>query len=153
VTVFDDADDICPRFGQPSVRIVAQLHEAHSPGSTREEPPACPDLIGLVDPSDLDSAFGEQARDDEWADASEALILKRFANAPGLKLSDLRVECRDTICRVHAVFPSREYQATTGNRLVAQALQELPGFARGAKVNRSHREPAVDYHFQRPAPR
>ena len=101
----------------------------------------------------MDWAFGKQTRDDEWADASEALILKRFANAPGLKLSDLRVECRDTICRVHAAFPSREYQDTTGNRLVAQALHELPGFARGANVNRSHREAAVDYHVQRPAPR
>ena len=135
------------------MQIVAQLREAHSPGSKRDEPAVCVERIGLVDSSDLDSVFVEQPRDDEWADASETLILKRVADAPGLKLSDLRVECRDTICRIHAAFPTREYQETTGNRLVAVALQDLPGFARGAKVNRLRHEAAVDYYFQRRSPR
>lgn len=153
VTVFDDSDDICARFGEPSVQIVAKLREAHSPGSAHEKPPVCPDWIGLISSSDLDSAFVEQTRDDEWAGASETLILKRIADAPGLKLSDLRVECRDTICRIHAAFPTQEYQETTGNRLVADALENLPGFERGGKIIPPRDLPTIDYYFQRRSPR
>src|SRR5262245_61748707 len=91
VTVFDADDDICPRFGLPSAQIVAKLREAHSPGSAHETPSVCPERVGLIDSSDLDFAFVEQKRDDEWADASEALILKRIADSPNLKLSELRV--------------------------------------------------------------
>lgn len=149
VTVFDQGDDVCPRFGRPSVQIVAELREAHSPGSPREEPPACPEWAGLVASSDLDSAFVEQTRGADWADASEALILKRLADAAGLKLSELRVECRDTICRIHAAFPTREYQGNTGNRLVADALQDLPGFAPGGKIIPPVDAPTITYYFQR----
>jgi hypothetical protein len=151
--VFDDSDDICPRFGQSSVEIIARLREAHSPGGNRDQPPVCEERIGLVDSSDLDSAFDTQTRDDEWADAAETLILKRVADAPGLKLSDLRVECRDTICLIHAAFPTREYQETTGNRLVADALQDLPGFAPGGKGIPPRHEPTIDFYFQRRSPR
>jgi hypothetical protein len=153
VTVFDSGDDICPRFGRPSVRIAADLREAHSPGGTHAKPPPCPEWVGLIGSSDLDSAFVDQTRDDEWADASEALISKRIADAPDLKLADLRVECRDTICRIHAAFPSREYQETTGNRLVAEAVDDLPGFARGGKIIPPREAPTVDYYFQRRSPR
>jgi hypothetical protein len=153
VTLFDQVDDVCPRFGQPSAQIVADLRDAHSPGSTHDEPPVCVERIGLVDPSDLDSAFVAQTRDAEWAVATEALILTRFADAPGLRLSDLRVECRDTICRVHAAFPTQEYKETTGNRLVAMALHELPGFARGGKIAPPRGAPTVDYYLQRRRPR
>jgi hypothetical protein len=153
VTAFDSGDDLCPRFGEPSVQIVAKLREAHSPGGTHEKPPACPDLVGLVASSDLDSAFVEQTRDDEWAEASEALILRHIADAPGLKLSDLRVECRDTICRIHAAFPSREYQETTGNRLVIESVEDLPGFVRGGKINTLRAAPTIDYYIQRRSPR
>jgi len=153
VTVFDSEDDICQRFGQSSAEIIATLREAHSPGSVRDEPPACPEWAGLVASSDLDSAFVEQARDAEWAGASEALILKRLADAPGLKLSELRVECRDTICRLHAAFPTRDYQESTGNRLVADALQELPGFAPGGKGIAPRETPTITYYLQRRSPR
>jgi hypothetical protein len=153
VTVFDQGDDVCPRFGQPSAQIVAALRDAHSTGSTHDEPPVCVERIGLVDSSDLDSAFVAQTRNDEWADATEALILDRFADAPGLRLSDLRVECRDTICNVHAAFPTQEYRELTGNRLVATALHELPGFAPGAKIDSPRSEPTVDYYLQRRRPR
>ncbi|HXS79616.1 MAG TPA: hypothetical protein VN818_04990 [Gammaproteobacteria bacterium] len=152
VTVFDGADDICPRFGQSSVQIVAQLRVAHSPGGTHETPPVCVERIGLVDSSDLDFAFVDQTRDDEWADATETLILKRVAGAPGLKLSDLRVECRDTICRIHAAFPTHDYQEATGNRLFADALQDLPGFAPGGKIIPPRDAPTIDYYYQRRSP-
>jgi hypothetical protein len=153
VTVFDTGDDTCPRFGRPSVQIVADLRKAHSPGHALEEPQPCPEWVGLVASSDLDGAFVEQTRDDEWADATEALILKRIADAPGLKLSDLRVECHDTICRIHAAFPTREYQETTGNLLVADALENLQGFERGGKIIPPRDAPTIDYYFQRRSPR
>jgi hypothetical protein len=153
VTVFDDADDICPRFGRSSMQIVAQLREAHSPGSTHGEPSPCPDRLGLVDSSDLDRAFVEQPRDAEWAPATEALILKRISAAAGLRLSDLRVECRDTICHIRAAFPTAEYQEAMGNRLVADALNDMPGFVRGGKIIPPRNAPTIDYYFQRRSPR
>src|SRR6185503_9125075 len=122
-------------------------------GGAPEKPPVCPDWIGLISSSDLDSAFAEQTRDDEWAGASETLILKRIADAPGLKLSDLRVECRDTICRIHAAFPTPEYQEKTGNRLGADALENLPGCERGGKIIPPRDLPTIDYYFQRRSPR
>jgi hypothetical protein len=152
VTVFDNGDDVCPRFGQSSVEIIARLREAHAPGGARGEPPVCAERIGLIDSSDLDSAFAEQTRDDDWADATETLILRRIADASGLKLSDLRVECRDTICWIHAAFPTREYQETTGNRLVADALRDLPGFAPGGKGIPPRNEPTIDFYYQRRSP-
>jgi hypothetical protein len=124
VTVFDDSDDLCPRFGKPSVQIVAELREAHSPGSVRGEPPPCPEWIGLLASYDLDKAFRLQARDGGWADAAEALILKRFADVEGLRLASLSVQCRDTVCRIHVAFPSAEYEETTGNLLAGNALRE-----------------------------
>jgi hypothetical protein len=152
VTVFDDDDDVCPRFGEPSGEIIGKLREAHSPGGTHEPPPVCVERIGLIDSSDLDSAFVDQTRDDQWAAATETLILKRVAEVPGLMLSDLRVECRDTICRIHAAFPTRDYQDATGNRLFAGSLQALPGFAPGGKVIPPRNAPTIDYYFQRRSP-
>lgn len=152
VTVFDHSDDLCPRFGRPSVQIVADLREAHSPGSVRGEPPPCPDWVGLLASSDLDTAFRLQSRDDAWADATEALILKRFADAEGLQLAALTVQCRHTVCRIHVAFPSAAYEEATGNRLAGEALRELPGFAAGGKVIRGRGEPTFDYYVQRRDP-
>jgi hypothetical protein len=149
VTAFDSGDDICPRFGEPSVQIVAKLRELHSPGIAHEEPAVCVERIGLVDNSDLDSALVAQKRDAEWASATEALLLKRIADAPGLRLSDLGVECRYTICHIRAAFPTAEYQEATGNRLVAEALNELPVFAPGGKIVPPRETPTIDYYFQR----
>jgi hypothetical protein len=154
VTVFDHDDDLCPRFGRPSVQIIADLREAHAPGSVRDEPPPCPQWIGLLASSDLDQAFRLQSRDGGWADATEALILRRFADVDGLQLADLSVQCRDTVCRIHVAFPSLEYEETTGNQLTHNALRELPGFATGGKIIHGRDEPTFDYYIQRrkPAP-
>jgi hypothetical protein len=152
VTVFDHSDDLCPRFGKPSVQIVAELREAHSPGSVHEEPPPCTEWIGLLASADLAKAFTLQQRDRDWAEATEALILKRLADANGLQLSDLDVRCRDTVCRIHLAFPSPEYQEATGNRLAADALADLPGFAPGGKIDPHDDAPTIDYYFQRRKP-
>jgi hypothetical protein len=150
VTAFESSDDVCPRFGRPSGEIIAALRHVHSPGSAREELPVCEASVGLVAVSDLDSAFVEQTRNAEWAPATEALIMQRFADAPGLRLSAVRVECRDTICHIHAAFPSSDYQQATGNRLVANALEDLPGFtSSSAKIVPGEDTPTIDYYVQR----
>jgi hypothetical protein len=149
VTAFDHDDDICPRFGRSSVRIAEELRTAHSPGSAWSEPPLCKDWVGLVMSSDLERTFPTQARDAEWAEATEALILRRLTQAQGLALSELGVECRDTICYVRLAYPTKVYQEATGNRLTADALLDLPGFAQGAQLIPSDTDPTMEYYIQR----
>lgn len=153
VTTFDSSDDICPRFGKPSVQIVADLRKAYVPDTVQSDVPACPDRLGLIAPSDLDSAFLRQTRDPVWASPTEELILQRLARAPGLLLSSVVVECRETICRIQLAFPTSEYQTATGNALASNALNELPMFVRGAKVVPPRGEEAtLGYYFQRRKP-
>jgi hypothetical protein len=152
VTVFDHSDDLCPRFGRPSVQIVADLREAHSPGSVRGEPPPCEEWIGLLASSDLATAFRLQQRDREWADATETLILQRIADVEGLRLADVNVQCRDTVCRIHLAFPTAEYRDATGNKLAAEALLNLPGFASGGKIDPGYDAPTIDFYTQRRNP-
>ncbi len=152
VTVFDHSDDLCPRFGRPSVQIIADLREAHAPGSVHGDPPPCIERIGLLASSDLKVAFRLQSRDSEWADSTEAMILKRLAEVPGLRLADLGAQCRDTVCRIRLAFPTMEYPEATGNRLAADALLGLPGFAPGGKIEQAPDAPTVDYYVQRRKP-
>jgi hypothetical protein len=152
VKVFDDSDDLCPRFGQPSVQIIADLREAHSPGSARGDVPPCVERIGLLASSDLDTAFAQQPREGGWADETETLILRRFADAEGLQLADLNVQCRETVCRIHVAFPSAAYQEATGDQLAGRALRDLPGFAAGGRIDRRHDAPMYDYYIQRRKP-
>ncbi len=149
VTAFDHDDDICPRFGRPSVRIVADLLAAHSPGNARSEPPVCKESIGFLASSALERTFPTQTRDVEWAEFAEALILRRLTEAQGLALSELGVECRDTICHIRLAYPTAEYQEATGNRLTADALSDLTGFARGAQLISSDTDPTTEYYIQR----
>jgi len=153
VTVFDRDDDICPRFGLPSVQIVAAMQKVHSPSSPRAMPPICAATGGLLPSSYLGWAFDDQARDDAWAGATESMILQRFADTPGLKLADLRVECRETICKIHLAFPTAEYQESEGNGLAANALDKLPGFADGGQIIPSRWGPTLDYYLQRSDPK
>jgi hypothetical protein len=147
--VTEFGDDTCARFGKPSVQIAFDLRAAYSPGIVQDEPPVCAQQIGLVSSSSLDSAFVTQTRDPKWAEATEAYLLRRLAETPGLELSEFGVECRDTICHIRLVFPTREYQEATGNRLAADALNELPVFAPGGKIIPPGGEPTVDYYLQR----
>jgi hypothetical protein len=152
VTVFDHSDDLCPRFGQPSVQIVADLRNAHSPDSVRGEPPPCREWIGLLASSDLATAFRLQQRDPEWAAAAETMVLERLAGVEGLRLADVNVQCRDTVCRIHLAFPTAEYRDTTGNKLAAEALLNLPGFAPGGKIDPGYDAPTIDFYTQRRKP-
>ena len=149
VTTFDTPEDICPRFGRSSGEIVAALSAAYAPDVDRPAPPVCEERIGLLASSDLDSAHRAQSRDPAWADGAEAVILEQIAQS-GVELADIRLDCRETVCRAFFVFPSREYQESAGNRLVATAIGEAPGFARGAKIARSRDgPPTVEYYRQR----
>jgi hypothetical protein len=150
--VLDHDDDACPRFGRPSMEIVAELRDAHSPGGAHDDPPPCAEWVGLLASSDLDAAFARQARDRDWAEGSETMILQRLARAPGLELADLGVQCRETVCRIHLAFPTLEYQEATGNRLAADALDGMPGFAPGGKIDPGWGTPTIDYYFQRRRP-
>jgi hypothetical protein len=49
--------------------------------------------------------FETEGIDAEWAPVAEAQILDAFAQQTGLRLLDLRVECRTTMCRVQMTQP------------------------------------------------
>ena len=50
--------------------------------------------------------FAAEPVDRAWASGAEAEILSKFAQMPGLKLIDLQVECRSTMCRLQLMQPS-----------------------------------------------
>jgi hypothetical protein len=50
--------------------------------------------------------FAEEPVDSTWAPAKEADVLAKFAQMPGLKLIDLQVECRSTMCRLQVMQPT-----------------------------------------------
>ena len=51
-------------------------------------------------------AFASEPVDRTWAPAAEAGIYAKLAEIPGLKLIDLQVECRSTMCRIQMTEPS-----------------------------------------------
>jgi len=56
--------------------------------------------------------FAAEPVDSAWAPGAEANLLAKFAQMPGLKLIDLQVECRSTMCRLQLTQP-REAAADT----------------------------------------
>ena len=50
--------------------------------------------------------FAAEPVDATWAPGAEADVLAKFAQMPGLKLIDLQVECRSTMCRLQLTQPS-----------------------------------------------
>jgi hypothetical protein len=50
--------------------------------------------------------FAAEPIDATWAPGAEAGLLARFAQMPGLKLIDLQVECRSTMCRFQLTQPT-----------------------------------------------
>ena len=59
--------------------------------------------------------FAAEPVDAAWAPGAEADLLAKFAQMPGLKLVDLQVECRSTMCRVQLTQP-RGATAEDGER-------------------------------------
>lgn len=76
--------------GAPMANLVA--------GRQEEGPP--PELIAG------EHEFAAEPVDRTWAPGAEADMLARFAQIPGLKLIDLQVECRSTMCRLQLMQPS-----------------------------------------------
>lgn len=151
VTAFDTMEDTCPRFGKPSGEIIVGLREAYGADDATplDDVPACEEWQGLVPSSRLASTYPTQARNPAWAEAAERMIYSRIAEAPGLELSDFLVECRETICRLRFVFPTEEYQRTSGETLVANALNEMPEFSTsGEIVFPDDGTPTVEYYLQ-----
>ncbi len=148
--VTDFSDDNCARFGASSNQIAFDLRKTYSSDEVRHQPPACPGSIGLVPLSE--SEFQQQPRNAIWASETEAYLVQRLAEAPGLELSELGIECRDTICHIRLIFPTKEYQEAAGNRLAAEALNELPIFAPGSRIIAPRNRPVTEYYFQRRLP-
>ncbi|MDX1561592.1 MAG: hypothetical protein R3305_01625 [Gammaproteobacteria bacterium] len=151
-TTFDADFQLCPRFGDSSSEIIARLLQAHDPERPLPALPVCEEAIGLIDNSDLDSVFREQARDEVWAAEAEALLARRVIDS-GVELTQMTIECRYTICHAGFVYPSASYRSATGIGLTNSALRDVPGFDGGGKVEDSPSgAPTRDYWIQRRDP-
>jgi hypothetical protein len=51
--------------------------------------------------------FGAEPLDAGWAPGAEVELLAKVAQVPGLKLIDLQVQCRSTMCRLQLTQPHR----------------------------------------------
>ena len=83
--------------------------------------------------SALARTFLSESRDRTWADTAEAELGNRIAQAPGLKLTTLRIECRETVCRMHFTFPARE-ELQSGGPMVMAAVNGTPGYKTGGLI-------------------
>ena len=61
----------------------------------------------LIDPglASIEKAFAAEAVDPLWASGMEGNILGHLAQANGLQLVTMQVECRTSMCRVHLMEP------------------------------------------------
>ena len=61
----------------------------------------------LIDPglASIEKAFAAEPVDPLWANGMEGNILGHIAQAKGLQLVTLQVECRTSMCRVHLMEP------------------------------------------------
>ena len=60
---------------------------------------------GLPQIAESERAFAAEPIDASWAAGAEADVLGKVAQMNGLKLLDLRVECRSTMCRLQMAQP------------------------------------------------
>lgn len=102
-------------------------------------------------PSALARTFSLEEREPTWAEAAESILLSRIAQAPALQLTNLMVECHETICHLRFVFPTEKYQQVSGNTLVADAVDGTPGFHIdfGQIILRADEASSVDYYLLR----
>jgi hypothetical protein len=85
----------------------------------REQGPP-PDLI------EGEQEFAAEPVDTAWAPGAEADIFAKFAQMPGLKLVDLQVECRSTMCRLQLTQP-RDAPAVEGGARPFNVLLDSVG--------------------------
>jgi len=79
-----------PLPGETPVMPVAQLMEGRH---------VAPNLL------EGERKFAAEPVDATWAPGAEADLLGKLAEAPGLALTGLRVECRSTMCRMQLAVP------------------------------------------------
>jgi len=82
----------------------------------------------------LSPTFRSETRDRTWAETAEAEISSRIAQAASLELTTLRVECRETVCRIDFTFPSRENLQTSGGAKAMAAVNGTPGYKTGGLI-------------------
>jgi hypothetical protein len=58
----------------------------------------------------------------------------RIAQSPGLELTTLRIECRESVCRIDFIFPTQEYLQTAGGQMAMAALNGTPGYTTGGLI-------------------
>lgn len=81
----------------------------------------------------LAPTFRSEARDRTWAETAEAELGSRIAQAAGLELTTLRIECRTTVCQMHFTFPG-EAERRAGGTLALTAVNGTPGYTTGGLV-------------------
>jgi hypothetical protein len=84
----------------PMTKLLADLQSNAS--LARTGPPPLPIPSEMIEG---ERAFSVEPIDAAWAPGAEANLLAKFAQMQGLKLIDLRVECRSTMCRVELSQP------------------------------------------------
>ncbi|HUQ50806.1 MAG TPA: hypothetical protein VM692_01210 [Gammaproteobacteria bacterium] len=84
--------------------------------------------------SALAPLFMSASRDRTWAETAEAELSSRIAQVAGLELTTLRIECRETVCRIDFTFPSPEYLETSGGEMAMAAVNGTPGYETGGLI-------------------
>jgi hypothetical protein len=98
---------------EPMLRIVAstEARAARSPLPGEAASTPMTDLQGRLNAesrpgvAESEREFAAEPVDATRAPGAEADLLARFAQMPGLKLIDMRVHCRSTMCRLELVQP------------------------------------------------
>src|SRR5262249_8868071 len=82
----------------PATPLTQMLNDLHSNAVAAGTTPALfPIRAEMIEG---ERAFADEPIDAAWAPPTEAELLAKFAQMQGLKLVELRVECRSTMCRL-----------------------------------------------------
>ena len=99
-----DVPERSPLPGEAPVTPMAQmLADRQQNVIVRDDPNAGRFPPGLVEG---EREFAAEPIDATWAPGAEAALLAEFAQMPGLKVIDLQVECRSTMCRFVLTQPT-----------------------------------------------
>ncbi|HWN39455.1 MAG TPA: hypothetical protein VNP02_13215 [Gammaproteobacteria bacterium] len=106
----DAAQRSAARVVETGTSPARTLERAPLPGETPSTPMAnlITERTRNVPPqmAEGEREFAAEPVDATWASGAEAKLLAKFAEMPNLKLIDLQVECRSTMCRLQLTQPS-----------------------------------------------
>ena len=86
----------------PATPMAQMLADRQQNTIVRDAPGGAELPPGLVEG---EREFAAEPVDGTWAPGAESKLLATFAQMPGLKLIDLQVECRSTMCRLQLTQP------------------------------------------------